>query len=46
MEIIDILRERNAVLFWFGVVNLSATVLLILISFNKPIEFAGTNAWA
>ena len=45
MEIIDILRERNTILFWFGAVNLAATVALIVLSFNKPIEFAGTNAW-
>lgn len=45
MEILEILKERNATLFWFGVISLIATVVLIIFSFYKPIEFKGTNAW-
>jgi len=45
MEFIETLKERNAVLFWFGMANLLAAFLLIVLSFSKPIEFAGTNAW-
>jgi len=45
MEFFEVLKERNTVLFWFGVANLIAVVLLFSLSFAKPIEFAGTNAW-
>jgi len=45
MEFLEILKNRNAVLFWFGLINLVAFVLLFFLSFYKPIEFAGTNAW-
>ncbi|GAA0872977.1 hypothetical protein GCM10009117_21240 [Gangjinia marincola] len=45
MEFIETLKERNAVLLWFGIINLSVAFLLIFFSYFKPIEFAGTNAW-
>ena len=45
MEFIETLKERNTLLFWFGLVNLITAVVLILFSFFKPIDFAGTNAW-
>ena len=45
MEFIGTLKERNAILFWFGLINLGFTLILIIFSYFKPIEFAGTNAW-
>ena len=45
MEFIETLKERNTLLFWFGLVNLITAVILILFSFFRPIDFAGTNAW-
>lgn len=45
MEFIETLKERNALLFWFGIVNLIFAAILVFFSFLKPIEFAGTNAW-
>ena len=45
MEFIETLRERNILLFWFGLTNLIAVAILILFATFKPIEFAGTNAW-
>ncbi|OEK00193.1 hypothetical protein BFP97_01105 [Roseivirga sp. 4D4] len=45
MEFIEVLKERNISLFWFGTVNLLAAAFLIAMSFARPIDFAGTNAW-
>ncbi|MFY0675302.1 MAG: hypothetical protein JXQ87_18040 [Bacteroidia bacterium] len=45
MEFIESIKERNALLFWFGLANLLVTVILVLFSYLKPIEYAGTNAW-
>lgn len=45
MEFITTLKDRNEVLFWFGTLNLLAALLLIALSWLKPIEYAGTNAW-
>jgi len=45
MEFIETLKERNALLFWFGLVNLIFAGILVFFFFLKPIEFAGTNAW-
>lgn len=45
MEFWTSLKDRNEILFWFGLANLIAAVFLIVISWVKPIEFAGTNAW-
>lgn len=45
MEFIVTLKDRNALLFWFGLLNLITAVVLLLFSFIKPVEFAGTNAW-
>jgi len=45
MEFIASLKERNAILLWFGAINLAAAVVLVFFSFLKPIEFGGTNAW-
>ncbi|MET1259022.1 hypothetical protein ABV409_06755 [Flagellimonas sp. DF-77] len=45
MEFIETLKERNALLFWFGTINLGVSLLLVLFSFLKPLEFAGVNAW-
>lgn len=45
MEFIETLKERNDLLFWFGLINLIAAAVLIVFSFLKPIDFAGTNAW-
>lgn len=45
MEIIETLKERNATLFWFGVINLFVAAILTVISFIYPIEYAETNAW-
>ena len=45
MEIIETLKERNATLFWFGIINLFVAAILTVISFIHPVEFAGTNAW-
>lgn len=32
-------------MFWFGLANVLATVLLITLSIARPVEFGGTNAW-
>lgn len=45
MEFLQSLKDRNTVLFWFGLINLIAGIIMILLSFLKPIEFGGTNAW-
>ena len=45
MEFIDTLKERNALLFWFGLLNLGLAIILVFLSHFYPIEFAGTNAW-
>lgn len=45
MEFIVELKDRNGVMFWFGVANGVIAFLLILLSWIKPIEFAGANAW-
>ncbi len=45
MEFIETLKERNALLFWFGLTNLIVAAILVFFSLLKPIEFAGTNAW-
>jgi hypothetical protein len=45
MEFINTLEERNAILYWFGLINLMIAVVLTGLSILKPIEFGGTNAW-
>ncbi|WP_431158255.1 hypothetical protein [Winogradskyella poriferorum] len=45
MEFIETLKERNALLFWLGLLNLGLAIILVFFSYFKPIEFAGTNAW-
>ena len=45
MDFIEALKDRNALLFWFGVVNLLAAVVLLLASYLKPVEFQNTSAW-
>ncbi|MEM7658491.1 MAG: hypothetical protein AAF399_20355 [Bacteroidota bacterium] len=39
------LKSQNEVLFWFGLVNLIAAMLMLGLSWLKPLEFAGVNAW-
>lgn len=45
MELIEILKERSLLLFWFSTINLIAAIVLLVLSFATPIEFGGTNAW-
>ena len=45
MEFFDILRERNQVMWWFGMLNLLVALGLVVLSVVKPVEFGGTNAW-
>ena len=45
MEFIETLKDRNALLYWFGLINLIAFIILMILSFAKPLEFAGANAW-
>lgn len=45
MEVMEVLKERNALLFWFGWLNAATAGVLILLSLFKPMEFGGTNAW-
>ena len=45
MEFLIILRDRNEVLFWFGLANLIAAWVLTVLSYTHPLEFKGTNAW-
>ncbi|MCR9290188.1 MAG: manganese efflux pump [Bacteroidetes bacterium] len=45
MEIINILKKRNKILFWFGALNLITAVVLITLAIINPFEFAGANAW-
>ncbi|MGD1845794.1 MAG: hypothetical protein ACFB10_10420 [Salibacteraceae bacterium] len=42
---IEILRERNSVLFWFSLLNLLTSLVLLVLAGLKPFEFGGTNAW-
>jgi len=45
MDFIETLKERNAVLFWFGLINFCTALVLLYLSTVKPIEFVGVNAW-
>jgi hypothetical protein len=45
MEFLETLKDRNAVLFWFGLANLFLAVVFYFSSWINPIEFKGTNAW-
>ncbi|MDP4664463.1 MAG: hypothetical protein NWS74_12395, partial [Salibacteraceae bacterium] len=45
MEFITSLKDRNQILFWFGLINLAASLVLLVLSWLKPLEFAGVNAW-
>jgi len=45
MEFLLELKNRNDLLFWFGLINLLAALLFIIIAVLKPVSFAGTNAW-
>lgn len=45
MEFLEALKEKNNLLYWFGLINLFAGIFMIAMSFIKPIEFGGTNAW-
>lgn len=45
MELLETLKERNQVLFWFGLANLLVVLILILLSKFNPVSYGGTNAW-
>lgn len=45
MDFVETLRERNAVLFWFGLVNLVAALGFIILSKAAPMEIVGANGW-
>ncbi|XOV68535.1 MAG: hypothetical protein ACFHU9_05025 [Fluviicola sp.] len=45
MDAIISLKSGNPTMFWFGVLNLLAVVVLVTFSVIKPTEFGGTNAW-
>jgi|GEM_PF-3871140 len=44
-DFLETLKDRNEVLFWFGLANLIAAAVLLLFSWVNPIEFKGANAW-
>ncbi|MEM9720554.1 MAG: hypothetical protein AAGA10_14935 [Bacteroidota bacterium] len=45
MEFLVALEERNRVLFWFGIANLLSACIMLILSFTRPLEYGGTNAW-
>ncbi|MCB9263425.1 MAG: hypothetical protein H6558_00210 [Lewinellaceae bacterium] len=45
MDFMETLKDRNDVLFWFGLANLVAAAVFLFFSWVNPIEFKGTNAW-
>jgi len=42
---IDLLQQRNEILFWFGVISFAIAAILIVISFSSDIQVKGANAW-
>jgi hypothetical protein len=42
---LETVHDRNAVLFWFGTVNLVAAVLFLVAARFSDLEVAGANAW-
>lgn len=45
MDFINQLQERNAPLYWLGLVNGLAALIFIGLSQVYPFDFAGVNAW-
>ena len=45
MEFLLELKDRNEVLFWFGLLNLFTVILLLILSVLRPVEFGGVNGW-
>lgn len=45
MEFLENLQHRNALLFWFGALNLFASLVLLLLIWGKPVEYGGISAW-
>lgn len=45
MDFLETLKDRNDILFWFGLANLVAAVVFLFFSWVNPIEFKGANAW-
>ncbi len=45
MIFLNVLKDRNELMFWFGVLNLVLALIFIVLSWIKPLEFGGTNAW-
>jgi hypothetical protein len=45
MDFLETIKERNSVLFWFGLINLILAFVFAIFSKYNPIELAGTNAW-
>lgn len=45
MDFLTTLKDRNEILFWFGLLNLLGAFLIFSLSFTKSIEFGNTNAW-
>lgn len=45
MDLLILLHDRNKVLFWFGLTNLILAMAFLALSWIRPLEFAGTNAW-
>ncbi|MBV6655297.1 MAG: hypothetical protein KI786_16130 [Mameliella sp.] len=45
MELLETLRLRNDVLFWFGAANFLAALLFIVLSGVNSITFKSVNAW-
>jgi hypothetical protein len=45
MDFLESLKDRNDILFWFGLANLGLAVVFFFFSWVNPVEFKGTNAW-
>ncbi|MCI4668976.1 MAG: hypothetical protein MRZ79_12655 [Bacteroidia bacterium] len=45
MEWILSLKEKNELLFWFGLFNMALTLIFLILSRVYPIQLVGTNAW-
>ena len=45
MSFLEILRERNTDLFYFGLLNLAAAIIMIIISRISTVEVYNVNAW-
>jgi len=45
MNFLEILRDRNSILFWFGLIHFVFAIAFLILSWITDVQVSGVNAW-